>query len=272
MTSNRKDLEAIGFKHVGHWQLRADGPVYVLHRLRDAAPALYSFTIGEAVMYVGKTVRTLDQRLYGYKRGGATQRTNTRVRNEIRNALREGHLVDILGFHDPKPGRVGRFTLNLPAALEDDIINTLDPPWNGAKKSRSGALKEPILPRVDPRIPPKQETQATSKTPESVPTVGGTTDCAFNITVEPTYYRKGFFNVPIAHEHCFSADGEMIEIRLPGHDRPLEARVNRTANNNKTPRIVGGTGLRDWFQETTEVGGLIRVTVQDNSSIEMVPN
>ncbi len=69
MTSNWQVLEDFGFERIGHWQLQGDDPHYILHRLGDAAPALYAFAVSGAVMYVGKTVRTLDQRLYGYKEG-----------------------------------------------------------------------------------------------------------------------------------------------------------------------------------------------------------
>ena len=75
MISNRRDLEAIGLERIGHLQLQADFPHYILHHLGDTAPALDAFAIGGAVMSVGKTVRTLDQRIYSYQKGSSTKRT-----------------------------------------------------------------------------------------------------------------------------------------------------------------------------------------------------
>ena len=62
-----------------------------------------------------------------------------------------------------------------------------------------------------------------------------------------------------------------MEIRLPRCDTPLRAVVNRRANVNGTPRIMGGTGLRNWFQKTTRAGGSIRVRVQSSDLIDIAP-
>ena len=252
---------------IGGWRLRGGDPRCVLDRLSDAAPALYAFAIGGEVMYVGKTVRTLGERLYGYEKGSGSQRTNVRVREAIRQALREGRKVDILGFRDAKPKRVGRFEVNLPAALEDDIIRVLDPPWNGVRKARAPSGARQVAPREGRRRvddlgaadPPVGETgrEGTAVVP------------AFAVTVGRTYFRQGFFNVPIAHEHRFPADGGVVEIRLPERDTLLRATVNRRANTNGTPRIMGGTGLRDWFRQATRVGGSVRVRVRGGGLVEI---
>ena len=159
--------------------------------------------------------------------------------------------------------------MDLPAALEDDIIRTLDPPWNGAHSSR-GSARAPIQSDEDSRPSAKPTSRATAEMPDSVPSEGAN-DPVFVITIGRTYFRQGFFNVPRAHEPGFAADGGLVEIRLPGRDTPLQAKVNRTANLNGTPRIMGGPRLRDWFQKTTRVGGLIRVRVQSKDCIEVVP-
>ena len=270
MTSNWQDLQDIGFERIGHWQLQGDDPHYVLHRLGDAAPALYAFAIGGAVMYVGKTVRTLGQRLYGYKKGSGTQRTNIRVRHEIRSALQQGDEVDVLGFHDPKPWRLGRFTLNLPAALEDDIIRTLNPPWNNPRQTRESAVNETVVSEegLQPRTP---QGKPTASEPRVFSAAKASTAPAFVISVGQTYFRQGFFNVPRTHTHRFAADGRLVEIQLPGSDAPLQAKVNRRANLNGTPRIMGGARLRDWFQKTTRIGGSIRVRVQSKDRIDITP-
>ena len=262
----QKDLEAIGFVAIGGWRLRGDDPRCVLDRLSDAAPALYAFAIGGEVMYVGKTVQTLRKRLYGYEKGSGSQRTNVRVRETIRQALREGRKVDILGFHDVKPGRVGIFQVNLPAALEDDIIRVLDPPWNGVRKARTTSRAKQVAPgggrrRVDDggAAAPVSETDRESADAAA----------SFAVTVGRTYFRQGFFNVPITHEHRFPADGGVVGIRLPERDTLLRATVNRRANTNGTPRIMGGTGLRDWFRQATQVGGSIRVRVHGGGLVEI---
>lgn len=265
MTTDRQDLEAIGFRKVGNWHL-GDGDLhFALDRLSNAAPALYAFVIGADVMYVGKTVRTLKERMYGYEKGGGSQRTNIRVRNEIRQALRQGHTVDILGFHDPRTLRMGRFLLNLPAALEDDIIQTLNPHWNGAKSKTTGfSSVEMVLPEEGHSPAPSHEATTSATRGDSL-REGSPTAPTFQVTVGQTYYRQGFFNVPIDHKDHFPDHDEEIEIRLT----PLFARVNRTANPNGTPRIMGGTGLRDWFQKRAHTDYRVRVRVLGKGCIEL---
>ena len=93
---------------------------------------------------------------------------------------------------------------------------------------------------------------------------------SFVITVEKTQYREGFVNVPGAHAHYFAADGAVVEVRVPGSRLPVKATVSRRANLSRTPRIVGGARLRDWFRTATRVGDLIRVRVENSDRIEIV--
>ncbi|MDE0366812.1 MAG: hypothetical protein OXP09_14705 [Gammaproteobacteria bacterium] len=93
---------------------------------------------------------------------------------------------------------------------------------------------------------------------------------SFVITVEKAQYREGFVNVPGVHSHHFAADGALVEVRLPGSRVPVKATVSRRANLNRTPRIVGGVRLRDWFQQTIRVGDMIRVRVENSAYIEIV--
>ena len=270
MTTGREDLEAIGFERVGHWQLQGDEPQYVLSRWGDAAPALYAFVIATDVMYVGKTVRTLDERLYGYQKGSGTQRTNIRVREVIREALGQGDEVSILGFRDSTPQRLGRFVLNLPAALEDDIIGTLKPRWNGVRNTRRSSNKERAPSAGESGPAATQQAPGTSTTHDSAPERGSRV-ATFVVRVGKAYFRQGFFNVPIDHTHDFPADGRVVEIQLQRSGSLLRAKVNRRANSNGTPRIMGGIGLRDWFRGTVQIGASIRVRVLGRDRIEISP-
>ena len=189
--TDRNDLEAIGFEVVGQWELRAGEPTCVLHRLDDVAPALYAFAIGQGVKYVGKTVRPLRQRLYGYEKASGTQSTNIYVRGEISRTLQEGQNVEILAFYDPSPACLGRFTLNLPAALEDDIIRKINPPWSGRhRRQRARAVPMRDQVRSRPEAHPSQS-----------PTTTGTSEpkdhpAEFEVIVGKAYFGQGFFNVP----------------------------------------------------------------------------
>ncbi len=240
------DLLRIGFRHIGNWELNAKGLKLALEDLQEASPALYAFVVDEEVKYVGKTKRTLGQRLYGYCKPGPTQRTNERIRDEIVDALRNGKKVGVLGFPDPGTERLGPFRVNLAAGLEDDIIAQLHPDWNGGRVTKSGAEKygedttrlankiQPSHP-VDESTPPRSRNISVSVQPH------------FAVTIGKTYYSQGFFNVPVNHERYFAKDGAQIQIECSGLSHTLTGTINRTVNKTYAPRIRGGVPLRDWF-------------------------
>jgi len=69
----------------------------------------------------------------------------------------------------------------------------------------------------------------------------------FRLTLQPTYYRQGFFNVPIEHDRFVRSDEGPIKIII-GNDRVISGQINRSANLNRTARIFGGVELKRWFQ------------------------
>lgn len=266
-----QNLNDIGFIRVGQWHLSDSGLQLSLEYLADAAPALYAFVVHGEVMYVGKTKRNLKARLYGYLKGGGTQRTNIRVRGKILEALRDVDFVEILGFHNPIPQSLGQFTINLPAALEDDIIAKLDPVWNGGR--------EPTAIQQSKDIPTLQEdVTKTLITPPILQERVNTTQeknyslmPSFLVTIGKTYFDQGFFNVPVDFERYFAADNSVIVIELPEASGNVTGKINRSANVNNTPRIMGGLELRDWIQSYVRLGKSIRVIVEDPKRIAIFP-
>ena len=127
---NLDKLLEIGFVSIGHWQNNGGSPNLVQIHLHNASPALYAFVENEKVLYVGKTSQTLKKRLYSYGRPGLSQKTNMRINANLKIALSEGRKIDMYGYKDVRPFKVGIFGLNLAAALEDSIIKTLSPVWN----------------------------------------------------------------------------------------------------------------------------------------------
>jgi hypothetical protein len=70
----------------------------------------------------------------------------------------------------------------------------------------------------------------------------------FNLTLQKTYFKMGFFNVGVSYDrHVRKTEGP-VRLRLGRDGKEVEARVDRHANQNGTPRIMGasrcGTGSR----------------------------
>lgn len=133
----RERIEAIGFRQCGNWLLNQSGEVALdLPELGDRANILYAFVCGDDVMYVGKTTIKLQRRLYGYRKPSSTQSTNQRGHKAINEALQASKTVSVFALPDDGLMTYGGFHMNMAAALEDDLIRKLSPPWNkrlGAK-------------------------------------------------------------------------------------------------------------------------------------------
>lgn len=243
-------LLEIGFEPAGHWVLEGDRIVFELTRHVAQANILYAFVCDGEVMYVGKTIRTLAERMYGYQNPGKTQTTNIRNNQNIRELLASGSAVDILALPDSGLMHYGVFHINLAAALEDDIIRQLDPVWNGGKPEK---VKETIPDTAD------QVSKDFSAPSEE-----------FKFILQPTYFRSGFFNVGIEAQRLLGADGEMIELFLGDAMQPVLGTINRRANSNGTPRIMGGVTLRGWFREHANEMEIISAQVYSPTSIRLV--
>ena len=88
-------------------------------------------------------------------------------------------LLKILALPDNGLLHYGKFHLNPAAALEDAIIREIDPEWNGGTAESEVGLPELTATELE----------------ASTPIVG-----TFSFTLQPTYYRTGFFNVGVSSE------------------------------------------------------------------------
>lgn len=93
---------------------------------------------------------------------------------------------------------------------------------------------------------------------------------SFSLVLQPTYARTGFFNVGVEYEKLLGGDGEKIEIFCGNAEKPILGAINRRANNNGTPRIMGGAGLRRWFEHNASVMQTITVLVSSPTMIRLV--
>ena len=242
-------LLAIGFEPAGHWLLDGEELKFSLSRHASQRNILYAFVSDGEVNYVGKTVRTPHARMGGYKRPAPSQTTNVRNKARIIARLRSGAAVDILALPDNGLFHYGQFHLNLAAGLEDSIIRLLNPEWNGSSGMLEPAAAESPLPRSWPA-----ERAA-----------------SFPLIVHPTYFARGFFNVGVDHAAEFGDDAQEIEIFCGASPQPIVGLINRTASRNRTPRIMGGVGLRDWFQHGLREMQEVTVTVLSRNAIRLTP-
>jgi hypothetical protein len=235
-------LLAIGFEHAGSWALNNGVLSLQLVRYGEQKNVLYSFIAEGELRYVGKTVQTLRQRMTGYQRPGSSQLTNVRVNRLIVDSLAKGADVEVLVLPDNGLMHYGQFHLNLAAGLEDSIIALLNPPWNGGDRRR-----KPVAGDTIEVLPVDQ----------------------FQFQLQRSYSEKGFFNVPVAHTKSLGEDGQSIDVFCGAAESPVIALLNRRSNSNGTPRIMGGSALRNWFQASCEIGYTIQVDVLSPVTIRL---
>ena len=245
----------IGFIKIGYWEF-VDGQLdYVItESFSDVCNNLYAFVCDGEVKYIGKTTRLLRKRMYNYKNPGASQSTNIKNNAYIREALQQNIAVDILVLPDNGLMHYGQFHLNLAAGLEDSMINTIAPEWNGGIKQS----------RIEPDI--------TANTLLPDPEDGTlTTDASvYSFNLAPTYWKRGFFNVSVSSSEAFAGDGDPLTILSHDGATKLTAIINRTANKSKTPRIMGGNGLRAFFQENYQVDDVISYRMLSKNIMQLI--
>ena len=246
-------LLEVGFVPAGHWLLESDKLQYVLTRHSTQKNILYAFVCDGDVKYVGKTIRSLSQRMSGYKSPGPTQSTNVGNHRRIRELLSKGTFVEIYALPDNGLLHYGQFHLNLAAALEDSIIRVVDPEWNGGKPEQ--IVPAPSSQAASPEPDAMSEEQIPSET--------------FLFVLHSTYFASGFFNVGVASSASFGADGETIELFLGENPRPVLGTINRRATSNGSARIMGGIELRKWFQNNAAAMSRIAVEVISPTSIRL---
>lgn len=149
-------IQTIGFIRVGCWKLDGEQLGFDLTSHGTAKNVLYAFVVAERVMYVGKTVLPLNKRMFGYKNPGLSQATNIKNNRLIRECVTNGQPVEIFALPDNGLLHYGDFHVNLAAGLEDSLVKTLLPPWNGAQKESVKQLMDGLSPPISEEAVPSR--------------------------------------------------------------------------------------------------------------------
>ncbi len=130
-----KNLKDLGFVHVGRMAPDRGGIDYHIAKdVRDKKWALYAFTSEREVLYIGKSTMAFHRRMYGYKRPGASQRTNIKNNAFIAEMIKASRGVEIYLFEGEKRLQYKDISINLAAGLEDPLIAKIRPKWNQTGK------------------------------------------------------------------------------------------------------------------------------------------
>ena len=126
------------------------------------------------------------------------------------------------------------YTVNLAAGLETVLIEVFSPDWNLQSKKLRVPFNEPNL-------------KSSCKSPGGSKQSNISEEPFCEITLHKSYYGKSFFNIPIRHSGYLSSDDKSaIEITLGNNPLKILAVCDRTAADNKSPRIRIGKEFALW--------------------------
>ena len=195
----------IGFQKVGSWFLYKDHElVFRLTDMFNDKNIIYAFTSDNDIKYIGKTTQTLSRRMVGYQRPGRTQTTNIKNHAFIKDLLNKGKVLDIFALRDNGLFHYGIYHINLAAGLEDGLIASLKPEWNGLPTvSLPNKTKKSIVQELTSKSGSNYNTvdvipsNEVNDSGSNIVTEG----CLpfFVLTLRKTYFDAGFFNVGIKH-------------------------------------------------------------------------
>jgi hypothetical protein len=275
----------LGFRDIAAWVASSDnggidyfvdGPnAPAVRVLLDQKNSLYAFVHGDRVMYIGKTARTLRERLAGYRNPHKGQRTNWRCNGNIREMLKRNEVLRILAFNPISHLRYGGFDINLAAALEDSLIAEFKPPWSGRERGHAiteeaerELVEEAALPIGTASGAPTALPIAPE--PESPIPVGV---ASFQITLAETCYRQGLINPGVDASRYLGDDGDPIAISFGDGSEPVTSHIDRTANKSGAVRVVGRNRLiAQWFQKHFSEGDIVEARILDRHHILLLPN
>ncbi len=92
----------------------------------------------------------------------------------------------------------------------------------------------------------------------------------FRVELHKAYFTQGFFNVSVDYERYFGANGETIDIGIEGDEKKIAGIINRTANKNGTPRIMGGARLKRYLATHYRQGDILTIRILAKNRIEIV--
>jgi len=130
LESGLQTLLDLGFEEAGEWLASGAMLKCSLVRHMEERDILYAFVSQGQVLYIGKSVRTLSQRMYQYQKPGPTQRTNIVNHANIKQVLEQGETIQIFAFAPKEQLHYRGIPVNLAAGLENTLIGSLRPAWN----------------------------------------------------------------------------------------------------------------------------------------------
>lgn len=183
------------------------------------------------------------------------------------NALLEAHAPTLLPvFHRYRVGnmvvqRAGGSRVQL---AESALARTYSESVRIFKQQQMGAIRRPTRRSTgrgfDFASPPPVNFSLAVRRKGKIMTI-------FNLILYPTYYNQGFFNVTVDYDRFVRSSEGPVVLRLGLEGPEIQGVINRRANRNGAPRIIGRPKLRDWFQKNYDLMGTVPIDLSSSETI-----
>lgn len=263
MSYNLQALTDIQFQKIGEWKLNES--ILTIEYVREdnvflkIPNVIYAFVVkseddSTIIGYIGKTSKSIKNRFQGYLNPGVNQKTNIRVSNKIKEAIESKHKVFIYSLFDIEPLQWGGFSINLPAGLEDALVNKIRPIWNIA-----GIGGQRIITSTE-------ELEEEVVNPEQHLNNDDDILTSFKIKLGDAYFNQGYMNPGVKASDYLGDHNEQVILVLPS-GQELNSRIDRNANGNGSVRIYFGKELSNWYQQHYQFGDSLIASIKQNNRI-----
>lgn len=83
-----------------------------------------------------------------------------------------------------------------------------------------------------------------------------------NVRLGVAYYNQDFFNIKLRYDMYFGPNNSIIDVYLGSWNTiPIQARIDRTTQPNRTPRIMMGKIYTNWVQNSHQQGESLTVEI-----------
>jgi hypothetical protein len=231
-----KDLEGVGFVKTGNWFLTNNESIDFNLQDEYIKEILYAFVLNEIeqeIIYIGKTIKTLKDRMNGYRKPGLSQNTNIRLNKIIKDLLNQQKEVFIYVFKNSEDLMFKGFKINLSAGLEDELIKKFTPKHNLHGNSR-------ILEDVE-----------TNENNIIITTKSQDNDCFTGFKAASNSNLAGIINLSFIPQEFLPEFGSTVNVYL---DNLTFESIFRNGNNNGQydPRI-NSTLIGNWLTDRINV-------------------
>jgi hypothetical protein len=251
---NMDKIINLGFVLAGKWHLSTPNCInFNLTKFKSATDVLYAFVSNDKLKYLGKTTKTLESRMKGYRKPGPTQYTNIRINGLISKTLQASQEVFIYVLVGTDLCEYKGHKVSLAAGLEDIFIRELNPEWNYHGKKKISTQVEEIneINEYELIMSKNQSSRIISIAPFT-----------------KSYLQCNFFNVPKKYSDLFGINDSAIRIEFD--NKVIIGRIDRKNVTSGAPRIYCGVEYHQWVNSNYKISDKMEIEIISPISIKLL--